>query len=387
MICVIGLGYVGLPLAQALSKAGFEVIGYDTDGTKVDKLRGTTDFFVTCSTDDFHTLSIDTYIVCVPTPVHRDKTPELDYLEAACTMLSSRVKPGDLVVFESTVYPGCTENFCWPILTTKCSQIHLGYSPERINPGDTEHTIDKVTKIIAASSFEGMARMHKMYGAITTVHHAPTIRVAEAAKIIENVQRDVNIALINEFTMLLHEMDIDTKAVLDAARTKWNWLNFRPGLVGGHCIGVDPYYLTNAAQRIGFHSEMILAGRRTNDGMPKYVAIEIAKRMRTGSILILGTTFKADVGDFRNSKVNDLSKELEKFDFEVFAIDPNCLDVSEAFSSLADFDHMQHEFNAVIYAVDHKEFAPYKGRLRELVCTGGQIFDLTGTLVDCSWSL
>jgi len=385
MICVIGLGYVGLPLAEALSKH-FAVIGYDTEVPKVQSLQGVTGFPVTAIAEDLRNSVIDTYIVCVPTPVHEDKTPDLSCLERACLMVGKKLKGGDLVIFESTVAPGCTEEFCQRLLIRhltdiEATQIHLGYSPERINPGDTEHTIDRVTKIIAANSGEGLERMKEIYGRITTVHEAPSIKAAEAAKIIENVQRDVNIALINEYSMLLHEMGIPTKDVLDAARTKWNWLDFKPGLVGGHCIGVDPYYLTHAAQKLGFHSEMILAGRRVNDGMARYVATEVAK-FRPHTMLILGETFKANVGDFRNSKIKELERELIKFDIDPLIIDPYSDSEGDILGALDD------DFYCVIlYAVDHREFQDLKPQLRKHLAPDGKLFDLTGTIPNADWSL
>lgn len=379
MICVIGLGYVGLPLVEALSKH-FEVIGYDIDRDKVEKLRGTTDFLVTCNPYDFETTSIETWVICVPTPVDEANQPELSSLTDATETVGQYLKNGDLVIYESTVYPGCTETFCGPLLelASREKKFHLGYSPERINPGDTEHTIDRVTKIIAANTPEGLERMKAIYAAITTVHIAPSIKVAEAAKIIENIQRDVNIALINEFTMLLHEMDIPTAEVLAAARTKWNWLDFKPGLVGGHCIGVDPYYLTHAAQRIDFHSEMILAGRRTNDGIAKYVAIEVLKRcLRRDIVVIFGATFKKNVPDFRNSKVMELATELRAFGFQVLLADPY----------LEGEAHSYGKPEAIIYAVDHDQFADDKLKLRSILAEDGLLFDLTGTLPDADWSL
>jgi UDP-N-acetyl-D-glucosamine/UDP-N-acetyl-D-galactosamine dehydrogenase len=403
MIFVIGLGYVGLPLANALLEKGKAVAGFDIDPRKMEAAAEENPFLVLpesnklpsgpfCAFEHFvHRLRNGscTFIVCVPTPVTLAKVPNLRPIDKACAMLSHVLKEGDFVIFESTVYPGCTEDYCRPRLLQNYPdmKIHLGYSPERINPGDTTHTLEKVTKIISADSAEGLDRMRDIYGAITTVHEAPSIQVAEAAKVIENVQRDVNIALINECAMLFHEMGIPTKDVLAAARTKWNWVDVRPGLVGGHCIGVDPYYLTHAAAQRGFNSEMILAGRRTNDGMPKYVASEVAKSLfsnpslREGvyEVIVLGRTFKADVGDFRNSKVDDLISELESFGLSVI-----CWDPYEKDWDLSAAKDMCKYTDAVIYAVNHRAFTELK---ELLVIKASRVFDLTGALEDPDWSL
>jgi UDP-N-acetyl-D-galactosamine dehydrogenase len=346
-IAVVGLGYVGLPLAVHLAKY-FSVIGYDADPKRVQELvsgydrtreidkedlvRAKVTF-----TDDPKSLHLSRFIiVAVPTPVDSQNIPDLGLLVSASETAGKHLAPGSCVVYESTVYPGVTEEVCVPILE-KTSGLKLGvdftvgYSPERINPGDKTHTLDKIVKIVSGSDDETTRLLSSVYGKVTEagIHLASSIKVAEAAKVIENTQRDLNIALMNELAIIFQRMGINTNSVLEAAGTKWNFLPFRPGLVGGHCIGVDPYYLTFKAQSFGYYPEVILAGRRINDGMGKYVAERTVKTlMRAGKqiqgtkVAILGLTFKEDVPDIRNTKVMDIVKELQDYGIEVNIHDP-----------------------------------------------------------------
>jgi UDP-N-acetyl-D-glucosamine/UDP-N-acetyl-D-galactosamine dehydrogenase len=347
-IAVIGLGYVGLPLAVEFGKR-YRTVGYDNNPARVqaleeghDATRETTaadlktarKLFFSANADDLKTCTI--FIVTVPTPVDRYKRPDLGPLLAASETVGRALKRGDLVVYESTVYPGCTEEMCVPALERASSlkfneDFFCGYSPERINPGDKRHRLTNIKKVTSGSTPRAAEIVNNLYASIIKAgtHLAPSIRVAEAAKVIENTQRDVNIALINELSVIFKRLGIDTEQVLAAAGTKWNFLPFRPGMVGGHCIGVDPYYLTHKATEIGYHPEMILAGRRINDGMGAYVAQQVVKLMTErrvmvadSRILVLGLAFKEDCPDLRNSKVVDLVQELKHFDANVDVHDP-----------------------------------------------------------------
>jgi len=347
-IAIIGLGYVGLPLAVEFGKH-YPTIGFDINQKRVKELQGGYDHTLevepeelaqaahltySANTQDLHSANI--YIVTVPTPINKFKQPDLTPLIKASETIGKTLKNGDVVIYESTVYPGATEEDCVPVLErvsglTFNKDFYAGYSPERINPGDKEHRVTNILKVTAGSTPEVADFVNSLYASIITAgtHKASSIRVAEAAKVIENTQRDVNIALINELAMLFNQMGINTHEVLAAAATKWNFLPFKPGLVGGHCIGVDPYYLTHKAQSIGFHPEMILAGRRINDNMSKYVAADIVKQMllagkqvRASRVLMLGVTFKENCPDIRNTKVIDLVRELESFGASVDIYDP-----------------------------------------------------------------
>lgn len=347
-ICVIGLGYVGLPLAVEFSKH-FDTVGFDISDTRVKDLAGGRDSTLECSAEELaaakrltYTCDIEAtrdcnvYVVTVPTPIDTAKRPDLGALYAASRTVGEVLKKGDVVIFESTVYPGATEDDCAPVLE-KVSGLkvnegfYLGYSPERINPGDKEHRLPNIKKITAGSTPEAAAYIDSIYRTIITAgtHVASSIRVAEAAKVIENTQRDVNIALINELSMIFSRMGLDTLEVLEAAGTKWNFLNFRPGLVGGHCIGVDPYYLTHKSQEVGYHPEMILAGRRINDNMGIYVASRLVRHMVTkgiampeAKILVMGVTFKENCPDVRNTRVVDVIEELQQYGAQVDVYDP-----------------------------------------------------------------
>ncbi len=347
-VAIVGLGYVGLPLAVAFGHK-FRTIGYDLSATKIasyregidsnrqiprDELRAATQLEFT--TDPKRLDAADRVIVAVPTPVDNDRQPDFGPLRTASATVGKHMRRGAIVIFESTVYPGATEEICVPILE-ECSgmqwkrDFHVGYSPERINPGDAAHTLASITKVVAGDDADTLENVAAMYGAVVGagVHRASSIRVAEAAKVIENTQRDLNIALMNELAVIFGRLGLDTLEVLQAAGTKWNFLPFRPGLVGGHCIGVDPYYLTHKAEMVGYHPQVILAGRRINDGMGHYVAGQIAsllsragRAVRGAKINVLGLTFKENCPDLRNSKVADVVAELTQLGCEVFVHDP-----------------------------------------------------------------
>jgi len=408
-IGIIGLGYVGLPLAVYLARH-FPVIGFDIDASRIEELRKgidrtrevTAEEFAAATSLDFSADIADLkpcnfYIVTVPTPVDQAKRPDLSALIAASRAVGSVLSPGDVVVYESTVFPGATEEVCVPELEkasglTFNRNFFAGYSPERINPGDQTHRLPDIIKVTAGSTPEAADLIHAVYSRVITAgtHRASSIRVAEAAKVIENIQRDVNIALINELAMLFKELGLDTCEVLEAAGTKWNFQPFRPGLVGGHCIGVDPYYLTYKAESIGFHPQMILAGRRINDGMAAYIANDVIKTMlkRKQSIdgarvLVMGFTFKEDVPDTRNTKVADLVRTLRDFVAEVVIYDP-----------MADAEFAKHQyglalqnnvpqgpFDAIILAVKHDAIAKLgEVGIKALLAPGGLIYDLKGVL-------
>jgi UDP-N-acetyl-D-galactosamine dehydrogenase len=381
---VIGLGYVGLPLAVEFGKR-FRTVGFDINSERVDELRkghdstletdeaelaAATKLSFTTRLDDLKPCRV--FIVTVPTPIDEYKRPDLTPLEKSSESVGKVLKKGDVVIFESTVYPGCTEEVCVPILERVSGlrfnkDFYAGYSPERINPGDKQHRLTTIRKVTSGSTPEAAEFVDSLYRSIVTVgtHKASSIKVAEAAKVIENTQRDVNIALINELALIFNRLGIDTEEVLQAAGSKWNFLPFRPGLVGGHCIGVDPYYLTHKAQAIGYHPEMILAGRRINDNMGIYVAQQVAQLMilkriqvRDSRVLVMGLTFKENCPDVRNTKIVDVVRELEKYGARVDVCDP-----------WADADEAQHEYglrlaarprpgsyDAIVLGVAHDEF-------------------------------
>src|SRR6185369_14128892 len=335
-IAVIGLGYVGLPLAVAFSRE-HEVIGFDIGERRVDELLAGTDRTLEVSTkelagatnlqitsDPAQLQGCNVFIVTVPTPIDADKRPDLSALMAASRTVGGAIRAGGVVIYESTVYPGATEEDCVPVVAEISGlafnrDFFAGYSPERANPGDPHHRLANIVKVTAGSTPEAADFVDALYSSVVTAgtHRASSIRVAEAAKVIENTQRDLNIALINEFALILHKLDVDTSEVLAAAGTKWNFLNFRPGLVGGHCIGVDPYYLTHKAEALGYHPEVILAGRRINDGMGPYIARELVREMirrdiavKGGRVLVMGLAFKENCPDLRNTRVIDIVQEL-----------------------------------------------------------------------------
>ncbi len=385
IIAVVGLGYVGLPLAVEFGKR-FPTVGFDLSARKVDAYRRFEDptgevsseqlraaTLLNCTTDGAGLKDADFIVVAVPTPIDDARRPDFFPLVSSSETVGRHMKRGAIVVYESTVYPGATEEICVPVLEKfsglKWKQdFNIGYSPERINPGDKLRTLTKIVKLVSGDTPETLAVVQKLYGAIIDagVYPASSIRVAEAAKVIENTQRDLNIALMNELSLIFNRMGIDTLEVLEAAGTKWNFLPFRPGLVGGHCIGVDPYYLTHKAEMLGYQPQVILAGRRINDSMGKYVAEQTVKRMiaagqavKDADIIVLGMTFKEDCPDLRNSKVIDVIRELQSYGVKVHVHDP-----------LADNDECQHEYgigltdweqlpqaSAIIAAVAHQ---PYK---------------------------
>jgi UDP-N-acetyl-D-galactosamine dehydrogenase len=383
-VAVAGLGYVGLPLATAFGKV-IPTIGFDINEHRVRELRKGTDRngevekadlhekLLELTSDPSHLRRAAFIIVAVPTPVDKAKRPDLSCLVDASRLVAQNLTRGATVVYESTVYPGCTEEICLPVLEQESGlkagrDFKVGYSPERINPGDTEHTLDKITKIVAGQDEETTEKLAAVYGLVVKagVYKAPTIRTAEAAKVIENVQRDLNIALMNELAVLFHRMGLDTGEVLKAARSKWNFLRYEPGLVGGHCIPVDPYYLTFKAQEIDHHPDVILAGRRINDYMGHYVAQETVKLLiragrvvRGASTLILGATFKEDVSDMRNTRVTEVVQELENNEVNVNVYDPfvgsgelqkyNMRGIKNPFGS-------KEKFDAVVLAVPHRMF-------------------------------
>ncbi|NOQ51765.1 MAG: nucleotide sugar dehydrogenase, partial [Desulfuromonadaceae bacterium] len=346
-IAVVGLGYVGLPLAAAFGKK-VDVIGFDIHAEKVKQLEAGYDAtgeltsedlantHINYTTDPARLKTADFIIVTVPTPIDENNNPDLTPLEMASQTIGQNLKKGAIIVYESTVYPGVTEDICVPILEQasggKCGgDFKVGYSPERINPGDKVHTVDKIIKVVSGQDEETLETVAQVYELVVMagVHRASSIKVAEAAKVIENTQRDLNIALINELALIFNKLDIPTQDVLAAAGTKWNFLKFTPGLVGGHCIGVDPYYLTHKAEQIGYLPQVILAGRRINDGMGKYIAENTVKQMiksgkviKGSRVLVFGLTFKEDVPDIRNTKVVDIVKELNDYGIEVLIHDP-----------------------------------------------------------------
>ena len=400
-ISVIGLGYVGLPLAIALARH-FSVQAYDVNGTRIEELRrgfdrtGEVDgellskksLNLTSTPDDISKGSI--YIITVPTPVDGNNVPDLSAVCDACELVGKSVKKGNIIVLESTVYPGVTEDICGPIIARqsglKCGRdFFMGYSPERINPGDREHTIERITKVISCQSSGARERLERIYGSITNgnIFKAANIRTAEAAKVIENAQRDINIAFINEVTEIFHKMDISAHHVLEAAETKWNFLPFKPGLVGGHCIGVDPYYLAHRAQEIGYDPQVILSGRRINDRMGTFLADCISEQLDApGRILVLGLTFKENVPDLRNSKVIDVIRRLEALGHLVDVHD--CLaDHAEAnkrygLTLLQDLNLISG-YNAVVGAVAHDPYKKFDFQtIGRLLQNGGLLADIKG---------
>ena len=385
-LSLVGLGYVGMPIAVAFAKK-IKVVGFDLNKAKIDLYKTGIDptnevgndvikkTKVEFTADETKLKEATFHIVAVPTPVYDDHTPDLTPVEGASRILGRNLKKGSVVVFESTVYPGVTEDVCVPILEKesglKCGvDFKVGYSPERINPGDKLHRLENIKKIVSGMDAETLDTVAKVYELVVEagVHRAPTIKVAEAAKVIENSQRDINIAFMNELSIIFNKMGIDTKSVLEAAGTKWNFLNFRPGLVGGHCIGVDPYYLTYKAEMLGYHSQIILAGRRINDDMGRYVAencvkslIKAEKHVKGAAVAILGFTFKENCPDTRNSKVFDIVKELREYGIEPVIADPTA-DAAEAkrlygvdFVDISSIKNM----DAVILAVAHTAFESF----------------------------
>jgi UDP-N-acetyl-D-galactosamine dehydrogenase len=382
-IAIIGLGYVGLPLAVEFGKK-FDVIGFDINQPRIAELQGGNDGTLEVSSAELAVTNLtfssniealksaNVYIVTVPTPIDGHKQPDLTPLIKASEMIGKVINIGDIIIYESTVYPGATEEACIPVVEqasglTFNQDFFAGYSPERINPGDKEHRVTNILKVTSGSTPEIAETVDQLYKSIIVAgtHKASSIKVAEAAKVIENTQRDVNIALINELSIIFNKLNIDTLEVLEAAGTKWNFLPFRPGLVGGHCIGVDPYYLTHKAQSVGYHPEMILAGRRLNDGMGAYVVSQLVKTMLkrkiqvdNANVLVMGLTFKENCPDLRNTKIVDVVKELKEYNINVDITDPWCSSEQaqhEYGLTLSDINE-ENKYDAIILAVSHEEF-------------------------------
>jgi UDP-N-acetyl-D-galactosamine dehydrogenase len=438
-IAIIGLGYVGLPLAR-LFATKYPVVGFDINQKRIQELRSGTDSTLEvsdeilqavlvndnpvaealeatglfCSSDLSDIQEANTYIVTVPTPVDKNNRPDLTPLYKASETVGKVLKKGDIVIYESTVYPGATEEECIPVLECVSGlkfneDFFAGYSPERINPGDKEHTVEKILKVTSGSTPEIGKKVDALYNSVITAgtHLAPTIKVAEAAKVIENSQRDINIAFVNELAKIFNILNIDTHAVLEAAGTKWNFLPFKPGLVGGHCIGVDPYYLAQKAQEVGYHPEIILAGRRLNDSMGEYVANQVIKTMirndikvNGAKILMLGITFKENCPDVRNTKIVDVIRALESYSTQITIYDPwaNPAEVmheyglschSELDSESLDSQTKQSlgtiKYDAIVLGVAHKEFQNLD--LDKLKKENAIVYDVKGILSDCDGTL
>jgi UDP-N-acetyl-D-galactosamine dehydrogenase len=406
-IAVIGLGYVGLPLAVAFARK-HQVVGFDLSAARVRSLRNGIDSTAEVSPDELSSNNLevtsdperlagaDVFIVTVPTPIDQANRPDFTAILSACAIVGSAISKNCIIVFESTVYPGVTEEICAPALEQASGlkagvDFKLGYSPERINPGDKAHPLEKIVKVVAGQDSETLETLAELYGSIVEagIHRAPSIKVAEAAKVIENTQRDLNIALMNEIAKVCHLLDIRTRDVLAAAGTKWNFLKFHPGLVGGHCIGVDPYYLTAKAEQLGYQPEVILSGRRVNDGMGAYLAQRVVKMIAaTGSPIvgarvgILGFTFKENVPDIRNSKVADTYRELREFGIDPIVNDPRAdpAMVMETYgvelAGLEDFTNLE----ALVFAVGHDEYRPLHRGISDMVAKGGVIADVASIL-------
>jgi UDP-N-acetyl-D-galactosamine dehydrogenase len=415
-IAVIGMGYVGLPLARLLATK-YSVIGYDINSERVSELKKGMDSTLEieneelqqvlvenlgedrglyCSTDIAAIENCNYYIVTVPTPVDNKNKPDLKPLINSSETVGSVLQNNDIVIYESTVYPGATEDVCVPILEKKSglsynNDFFVGYSPERINPGDKNHTVDKILKVTAGSTPEIGKKVNDLYASVITAgtHLAPSIKVAEAAKVIENSQRDINIAFVNELAKIFNLLDIDTQAVLEAAGTKWNFLPFKPGLVGGHCIGVDPYYLAQKAQEVGYHPEIILAGRRMNDSMGNYVASEVIKlfvkndkEIKNASILVLGITFKENCPDVRNTKAVDVIQNLSDYGTNITVFDPwaNPKEVKEEYNIITLKNMPEEKFDGIVLAVAHELFLGID--FNKYLNENGVIYDVKGVL-DC----
>ena len=404
-LAVVGLGYVGLPIALEFAKK-LKVIGFDIKPGRIEKMKqkndpsneiepeafDNCDIYFTSNPEDLKEANF--YIIAVPTPIDKHKMPDLTMLLSATSIVGNVIKSGDYVVYESTVYPGCTEEDCIPIIE-KISGLKfikdfkVGYSPERINPGDKQHTLSKIIKVTSGCDAKSAEEIAKVYELVVEagIHRASSIKVAEAAKIIENTQRDINIAFMNELSMIFNKMGINTYEVLEAAGTKWNFLKFMPGLVGGHCIGVDPYYLTYKSAKFGHHAQIITSGRAINDGMGEYIAkqlirslIDLNKNLKECKILILGTTFKENVSDIRNSKVADVINELKSFSLKVDVVDPHASPeeiMKEYGFSLS--QTVNPRYDAIVVAVSHKEFLMYDEKyFRGIAHEPAVLFDLKG---------
>lgn len=421
-IAVIGLGYVGLPVALGFAAKFPGTIGFDIDERRVAALSAGDDWTGETSREELKSVQLtfthnpddlrgaDVFIVCVPTPIDDQKRPDLRPLRGASEAVGRVLKRGTIICYESTVYPGLTEDFCGPILAkvsglNQGSDFRLGYSPERINPGDKEHSLARIVKVVAGEDKDTAATLARLYGAIVPagIHVAPSIKVAEAAKVLENTQRDLNIALMNELALICDRLDIRTADVLKAARTKWNFLPFSPGLVGGHCIGVDPYYLTTKAETLGYHPDVILAGRRINDGVGAFIAQRLvrflsrnATPLNDARVAILGLTFKENVSDTRNSRVPDIVRELENFGVRASVSDPKARAedaVHEYGIALTALDQVK-ALDALVLAVPHREFLSDPSKLFARLKPQGVLIDVKSVIDPASvpsgmtyWSL
>ena len=413
-IAIIGLGYVGLPLAR-LFATKYSVVGFDINEQRVSELKKGIDTTLEienemlqevlvedslignglyCTTNVKDIRDCNYYIVTVPTPVDKNNKPDLTPLVKSSETVGNVLKEGDIVIYESTVYPGATEEVCIPILENKSGlafnrDFFAGYSPERINPGDKEHTVEKILKVTSGSNPVIGRKVDDLYASVITAgtHLAPSIKVAEAAKVIENSQRDINIAFVNELAKIFNLLNIDTSAVLEAAGTKWNFLPFKPGLVGGHCIGVDPYYLAQKAQEVGYHPEIILAGRKMNDSMGEYVASEVIKllvkkdiKIKHAKVLVLGITFKENCPDVRNTRVVDVIQNFEEFGTEVTVFDPwaSVEEVKKEYNIETVRNMPQNKFDAIVLSVAHEEFLNID--FNKYLNKNGVIYDVKGVL-------
>jgi len=394
IVCIVGLGYVGLPLAQAFSKR-FRVIGFDIDTQKAKQFKqqnNSTDLTIT--TDSKQINKADFIVICVPTPLTKSKEPDLSFVEGAAELIGQNMKKGTTVILESTVYPGATEEIVRPVLEKsglKCGvDFKLAYSPERINPGDKEHTLDKIAKVVAGMDSETTELVAQLYSKITAlIFRARDIRTAEAAKVIENIQRDLNIALMNELSLIFDRMGLNTRDILEAARTKWNFYPYSPGLVGGHCIPVDPYYLVYKAKELDYHPQVILAGRAINDSMPKHVAQitikalnNVGKVIRGSKVIIMGLTYKENIADTREAPAKEIIKELREYGVEIFGYDPLLDNIEQEFRikslpSLSDISGV----DCVILAVVHEAFKEISlDKLKDIMSADPVLIDIRGFL-------
>ena len=418
-ICIVGMGYVGLPLAVAFANK-FKVVGFDTNEDRIDQLRNNDDItreiilhslkFVKknlfLTEDILNTVDCDYYIVTVPTPIDKTNQPNLSPLKEASKSIGSVLKKGNVVIYESTVYPGVTEEVCVQILEESSGLIYnkdffCGYSPERINPGDQEHTVTKILKVTSGSTPEIALKVDNLYKSIITAgtYLAPSIKIAEASKVIENVQRDVNLALINELALIFNAMGIDTHEVIEAASTKWNFIDLRPGLVGGHCIGVDPYYLTFKATEIGIEPDLILTARDINNSMAKFISdqtikelVKAGKSVQGANILILGITFKENCTDMRNTKVIDIIKGLKEWNVSVDVYDPwvNLAEETYCYKGMIINDPLclDMKYDAIVVAVGHDEFKNYTTKDFETLSKGSKVvIDVKNIVDDATWTL
>jgi UDP-N-acetyl-D-galactosamine dehydrogenase len=413
IIGVVGLGYVGLPLAVAFGRTACTVYGIDISEEKVEALKKNVDLNDELTEDELASSDVnygtdpsvlahcDVIITAIPTPINAANVPDLRMMKSASETIAKHMKAGAIVVFESTVYPGVTEEICVPILEEHSGlkfgqDFKVGYSPERINPGDREHTLERIVKVVAGSDDETLETLSELYGLVVKagIHKAPSIKVAEAAKVIENIQRDLNIALVNELAIIFEKVGIPTQDVLAAAGTKWNFHPYRPGLVGGHCIGVDPYYLTFKAQQLGYHPQIILAGRRVNDTMHQHVVDCVVKGLigqgvavRDAKVLVLGVTFKENVSDVRNSKTKALIEALKAYQLDVVAHDPlvENADIERRFDVATVDDFAPDTYDAIVLTAPHQSIVAQPEKLMATLKRPGIFMDIKGVLREQDW--